>query len=1141
MPLQFIMGSSGSGKTRFLYEDLIAMSLKEPDRQYVVIVPEQFTMQTQKEIVNLHPKHGTMNIDIVSFNRLAYRIFEELAVTTLTILDDMGKSMVLRKVAADQKKNLRLFQGHLNQNGFINQLKSMLSELYQYGIGSEELLTASKESKSALLREKLKDLSVICEAFSKEIEERYITAEEILDVLCRVLPESELIQNSVVTLDGYTGFTPVQYRLIGLLLLHARKVTVTVSIDASSNPYEMSGLQNLFYMSRQIIQKVTELARDNGVEKEPDILLGGNGPIRFESSPALAFLEQHLYRYDHAVYEGDPGEQIVICQAGKPGQEIAWVVGRIHRLVRKEGVRYREIAVITGDLPSYSHEIVNRFGADKIPYFMDDKKSILENTMVELIRAALEVVEKGFDYESIFRYLRTGLVTDQTEMVDRLENYVIALGIRGAKRWNETWEQEYRGSRSLNLEELNRFREEIAGPLFRFRDALLEEPKTVRIMAKAVAALLEEHQIAQKMETYRKQFESAGEYSLAKEYEQVYGLVMELFERLVHILGEEKMSRKEFADILDAGFAEISVGVIPATIDRIVVGDITRTRLDDIKVLFIVGVNDGIVPGRKNTAGILTDADKTLLKSLNLELSPTAREDGFIQRFYLYLMMTKPKHKLVLSYSSFDSEGKTLRPSGLIGEMERMFPALGIQDGKKQQDGIGSLSEGREYLLRGLRDYETYQDDAMFLEIYRLFASSPDYREEVRRLVDAAFYSYQERGIGKAAARALYGTVLQGSVTRIEQYAACAYAHFLNYGLELMERQRYQLAAVDLGNLFHNSIDLCFKELEERGRQAVSLTEEERKELVRVSVERAASEYGNTILLSSARNQYLAKKVERITDRTMWGLIEQLKRGDFAPAGFEVSFSAIDNLGAMKIALSEEEELHLKGRIDRLDLCEDEEHIYVKIIDYKSGSTRFDLAALYCGLQLQLVVYMDAVMEMEERKHPEKKIVPAGIFYYNIKDPMVEKQEGLTGEEIDGRILEQLKMNGLVNSDFDVITHLDREIEQKSDVIPVALKNGLIQETYSSVASERRFAVLREFVRNQLKRRGREILDGSAAVKPYKQGQGTACDYCPYHAVCGFDTKTPGYGFGRFPSMKPEDVWEKIIEETGAEKGSEHV
>jgi len=1131
MSLQFIVGSSGAGKTRCLYENLIRMSMEEPDGQFIAIVPEQFTMQTQKQIVSLHPNHGTMNIDIVSFQRLAYRIFEELGVENLEVLDDMGKTMVLRKVASEQRANLGLYAGHLNKTGFINKLKSMLSELYQYGIQPQDLKVAQVNA-GPLLKEKLKDFEVIFTAFQEAIAERFITSEEILDVLCRVLPDSQLIRNSVITLDGYTGFTPVQYRILKLLMVHARKVIVTVSMDPAEKPYQAAGISHLFYMGKEMVRRLDMLAYEEGVSREKDIFLEETPVRRFVNSPSIGFIEQNLYRY-HNRADWEP-QEVCVYQADSPGQEIREVTAQIHRLVQEEKVRYREIAVITGDLPGYRYEIINRFQLEEIPYFMDDKKSILENVMVEFIRAALEAVRKDFDYESMFRFLKTGLVTADREELDRMENYVMAMGIRGWKRWNCIWENVYRGGRNLNLERLNAFREEILVPVAALRESLRQEDKTIRSMNEGVLACLEACQVREQLEQYRQYFEEHGQYSLAKEYEQVYDRVVELFKRLDALLGEEKVSLKEYAEILDAGFGEIQVGVIPATVDRVVVGDITRTRLDQIKVLFFVGVNEGIVPSKKDGGSLLTDVERELLKRGQMELAPTAKEDSFLQRYYLYLMMTKPSDRLIVSYASFDKSGKSLRPSSLISELRRMFPLLKVQQLEESKRKIYSRIEGKEQLIAGLRDYEHTREDQRFLELYRSYAESPEYRKLVEQLVEAAFYSYEKRGISKAAAKALYGRILQGSVTRLEKYAACAYAHFLNYGMELMERQEYQIASVDMGNMFHNAIDLCFKELEQQGKQVVDLTDVERTDLVKACVSRVTEEYGNTILKSSARNQYLAGRIERMTERTMWALAYQLRQGDFVPTGFEVDFSSLDHLKAMRIPLSDTEELHLRGRIDRVDLYEDDSKVYVKIIDYKSGGTRFDLAAVYYGLQLQLVVYMDAVLELQQRNHPEKEIVPAGIFYYNIKDPLVEKEDEQTPESILGDILEQLKMNGLVNMDDDIMGHMDHVLEGedatgKSAVIPAALKRGAIQSSYSSVAHTEGFAALRQYVRNYLKKSGREILAGSIDAEPYKDGRNSACTYCPYHGVCGFDTRIKGYRYRRFPALKPEEVWPKIV------------
>lgn len=1208
MALQFVFGGSGSGKTRYLYEQAIRLSLEQPDRRFLVVVPEQFTMQAQKEIIRLHPRHGIMNIDVLSFKRLAYRVFDELAVKMPVVLDDMGKSMVLRRVSGRKKSGLGLYGSHLGQAGFINQLKSQISELCQYGITPQDLELLQGETENPLLKQKLGDLGLIFQEFKDYIADHYITAEEILDILCRELPRSEMLKNSVIFLDGYTGFTPVQYRIVELFITHALDVVCAVTVDYGADPYRESGIQNLFYMSKHTVCRLAAMAKAGRVELKEDVILDRRPAWRFAQSPALDFLEQNLYRYNGRAWKGEQDQVKLFC-GQTPEEEVRYVKSRIESLVREQGLRYRDMAVVTGDLAAYGREITRQFDQAGIPFFMDDKKSILENPMVELIRAVLEAV-RDFSYENVFRYLKTGLVYDRAEgtadeaqpvwenaagadsggeaidweeasdgeladvllggtgggadrrysreeaavMTDRLENYVRALGINGWKRWDSQWEAQFKGAENLNLQELNAFRQWILAPLRPLREAMSKDA-TVASVTQALRNYLESMELREKLEEYQAYFAARGlrgDENLAREYGQVYDRVEELFERLTGLLGDEKAERKSYAQILDAGFGEIQVGVIPATIDQVMVGDITRTRLDGVQVLFFVGVNDGVVPQRKNGGSLLGDRDREFFKAHRLELAPTAREDGCMQKFYLYLMLSKPSRRLVITYAGRSADGKSLRPSVLLGEVYKLFPGLTVEDGSTVKWPVQTPRDGKETLIQGLKTYrdlkepdaadgalEDSQWERKFLELYRWFFGQEDYREEVKLLVQAAFYSYEERGIGRAAARALYGEILQGSVTRLEQYASCAYAHFLRYGLELMERREYELEAVDMGNLFHQSIDRCFQVMKAQGRDWRNLTEEGRQGLVKESVSQVVADYGNTIMMSTARYAYLAGRVERMTDRTIWALAEQVKRGDFEPAGFEVSFSAVDNLKAMRIALSPDEELQLRGRIDRMDLCEDGGTLYVKIIDYKSGGTSFDLAALYYGLQLQLVVYLDAALEMEERKNPGKEVVPAGIFYYNIQDPLVEKKEAMTPEEIEQQILRQLRMNGLVNRELEVIRHLDREIETQSDVIPVALKAGLIQESRSSVASGKRFEQLKSYVNRKLRTAGRDILEGDTSLKPYKQSARTACDYCPYHAVCGFDTKTAGYGYRKLKALKPEEIWEELGTEDRAETDGE--
>lgn len=474
-----------------------------------------------------------------------------------------------------------------------------------------------------------------------------------------------------------------------------------------------------------------------------------------------------------------------------------------------------------------------------------------------------------------------------------------------------------------------------------------------------------------------------------------------------------------------------------------------------------------------------------------------------------------------------------MRPSSLMLQLLKLFPEKRLEQPEEEKEALWSPELGMSWVLRGLQDEKSGEND-QFISLYRYFIQAESYRDEMQALSDAAFYTYQDTGIGKAAARALYSPILRGSVTRMELYASCAYAHFLSYGLELSERQMYEIAPSDIGNLFHAAIDMYFTRMKEENRLFSGISEEDRQKMVAECVASVTEEYGNAILGSSYRNQYLERKVYRITDRTIWALTEQLKKGDFEPAGFEVSFSPMDHLRAMRIPLSSEEAIHLRGRIDRIDLCEDGDRLYLKIIDYKTGKTKFDLTDIYYGLQLQLVVYMDAAMEKIGREYPDKTVVPAGLFYYHIEDPMVERKPVESEEETNADILKALRMNGLVNGDREALAHLDNRLGEEatvdSDVVPVSIKNEAIVERRSQAAGEEKFRVLGAYVNRKMKHMGREILDGNIAASPYKNGQKTACDHCPYHSVCGFDLKTDGYQFRRFDKLSPEEIWGKMEE-----------
>ena len=1106
MSLQFIIGNSGAGKSGTAYENIIREASANPDRLYYVIVPEQFTMQTQKTLVEMHPDGGILNIDILSFERLAYRVFEEVGGDTRRIMEETGKNMVLQKLVQMNQKDLVYLRNQMKKPGYLDEVKSLISEFMQYEIKEEELDEMIRESEDkTLLQMKLQDVKVLYQAFREYLSGHFMTAEEVLEVLAKEIQFSEKLKGSVLLLDGYTGFTPVQLEVLRELLAVCERVSVTVTMDVREQFLAMGKPHELFYMSHKMIRSLAELTKNI----EEPVWVAPGRKSRFSDAPALDFLEQHLFRYHRAVYEREQ-QEIQIFSARDPEKEMEETARRILRLVREKDHRYGQIAVITGNLEEYGSVAAQVFEDAGIPYFIDEKHSILMNPFVEYLRAALEMVVQGFSYESVFRYLRCGMSDISRSEADKLENYVIALGIRGIRRWREKWVRIYRGMDPDQIQEINEIRERFVGETGILADGFSGKKKTVEEYCRYLYEFIVQSQIQQKLKVQELYFHEIGNKAMEKEYVQIFGIMMELLDKMAEILRDEVVSPEEFQQILETGMTQAKVALIPPSMDQVLIGDMERTRLKDVCALFFVGVNEGNIPKNTQSGGILTEMDRAFFKDQGMELAPGPKELMNMQRFYLYLNLTKPKELLSLSYSQSNGRGEACSPAFLIHTIKRLFPKLKetrADQPESQMELLETPGTSLEYLLEGLSEENTDELDPVFEELYSWYLRSPKYRELAEKLTDATFLRKPEDKVSASVAKALYGEVSPHGATRLERFSACAFAHFLKYGLAVTERVEYEFKAMDMGNVIHQALENFAVELRRKRLDWSDLDDKVRDEIVDECLDKVAADYGNTILKSSARNHYMVERTRRILRRTVWALQEQLKNGEFHPEGFEVSIGG--------------------GRIDRLDVLKEDNKVYVKIIDYKTGNTSFDLVSIYHGLQLQLVVYMDAAVQAEQRKYPDCEVEPAGIFYYNVKDPMIQKtlQEDL--DELDPEIMKKLKMNGLVSSDPEVIQKLDVSYAS----LPLAYTSKGALRKGSSVASPERFRLLNDYVKKKITEVQDAILTGKADASPYEMGNKNACTYCAYQGSCGFDRKIPGYEFRRLKQFADEEVWKNFEQE----------
>ena len=1057
----------------------------------------------------------------------------------MPVLDDTGKSLVLQKVAADLKEQLPAMGSLLHKQGYIHEVKSAISEFMQYGISTQDMdkLITSAQKRGALAM-KLKDLKTLYRGFQDYIRDHFITTEETLDVLRRSLSKSKILKGSVVVFDGFTGFTPIQNRLIQELMRVCAETIVTVTIGVGEDPYKMDGEQKLFHLSKKTVADLEKLAAEAEVERGEDLFVKG-GPNRFAKAPALHYLEQNLFRYQYEPYAGEQ-QEIHMFEALSPREEVHQTALYIRHLIREQGMTYRDIAVVIGDLEGYASYVETEFGQLEIPCFLDRTRGIVLNPMIEYIKSALQLYIKDFSYDTVFHFLRSGMADISREEIDELENYVIRTGARGYRTYSRLFTRRTEEMQG-NAEGSEQAEEKTMERLNRIRQQFMDAVEILHMGSQEKAGdyvshlydFLEQNQVQQKLLNYQQQFEKEGDLSRAREYAQIYRLVMDLLDQVYELLGEEEISRQEFADILEAGFGEITVGTIPQNVDRIVVGDMERTRLKQVKVLFFLGVNDGNIPKNASKGGIISDMDREFLIESGTEMAPSPRQQMYIQRLYLYLNMTKPSEQLYLSYAKVNSEGKGIRPSYLIDTVRKLFPAMSVEypQNRSRLEQIEGRQEGARYLAEELREYvegtlpeEERQD---FYLMYRAYEADAAGRDLLTR---AAFRRYRESGLSRIVARALYGQQLENSVSRLETYAACACRHFLQYGLSLQEREEFGFEASDMGTVYHAVLENFAGKLAESNLTWWDFTEDFAAKAVKESVEAYAATYGETVLYSSARNEYAITRMSRILTRTVLTLQKHLKQGSFQPDDYELSFRFAEDLDSIHVDLSEDEKMHLQGRIDRIDVSEDAEHVYVKVIDYKSGNRKFDLAALYYGLQLQLVVYMNAAMEMESRKHPDKEIVPAALLYYHIDDPTIETPVELTDEQINEQILAKLRMNGVVNSDPEVVERLDRYMQDKSVVIPVEKKKDGSFSARSSVLSREEMQLISSYVDAKIRSIGREILDGKIAANPYEKGNEEACTYCAYKKVCGFDGSIPGYEKRQLEDLDKQALMQRMQE-----------
>lgn len=1132
MALAMIYGRSGSGKTTELFRRLRAgLAGADIRSKRYVIVPDQFTYMMEKKILEEFGEENGFKIQVVGFRTLSQRVLERVGGIRRPVLSPVGQSMLVSSLALKQKNDLKLFRKSAAYAGFAQMVSQTIKELKNYAITPQELQAAAGNLPDGELRYKLEDVALLYQSYEDQLHQNFVDPEDQLDTAIQMLKASDYLNGSEFYVDEFSDFTPRQLEMIEVLLGKGN-VYITLTFEEGLDKQH----KGLFALTVDTDLALMDMAARQGIRLEAPVFLRGTG--RFQGHPELAHLEREFYHYPNEVYSGEVSS-VRILRAQNPYEEMELVARDIVRQVRDNGLRFQDLAILLRDLDTYGAILQSVMAQYEIPVFIDARKEIDTNPLAAFISGFFEIHRRNFQFEAVFKYLKTSLLPIPREDIDLLENYCLANGITGWKWLEEIWQwpvpQVEEGLEEQRLKNhLNELRDAIVDPLQECF-AAMEQAPTVREKATLFYEFLVHSHALLTFTAWIDERETTDSEQ-HREYSQILDSLLQVLDQMVEAMGDEPMGLEDFGNTLLVGLSSIRISLIPATLDQVIVGDIARVRSGAVRGIYIVGTNDGVLPRTPASVGIFTDSDREALQEIQLYLSKDSRTRAFYEQFYVYNALTIGTDFLTVTYPTSDAEGKALRPSMIIGRLKKLFPGLReeisqsyLEKGSPGRETITCEREAfRELIAQLRRHHDGAPVDPVWREVYARLREHPDYSDRLRHVEAGLRYTNYPAELRAEHMEALYGKKLYLTVSRLETFSRCPFAYFVKYGLRAKERKEFILSTPDVGSLMHDVLDRFTKKIREEALDWKDLTPDFTRQAVDHLMEEALSQQKNPVLASSRRYQHMTGKLKHIIASSVDVIQNQIIRGEFEPLYSEVGFGPNEMIPPIVLDLEGGREINIVGRIDRVDVLRQEDRNYIRIIDYKSGMKELTLSDIVYGLQLQLLVYLDVVLRNAHR-FLAGETLPGAVLYYRIYRPTVENGAAMSDEDLKTVILKELRLRGLILKDVHLVRSMDQGMTDISLVIQAKLKDGEVTAEGTNqkelLVDQAQFDLLRDYVASTIKRISLALINGDISITPVKTDKSTACDYCEYRSICQFDPGQPGNEYRRVRKLKPEQAW----------------
>lgn len=909
MALQIIYGKPGSGKSKYCF-DKIAKQIKTEKKIYM-ITPEQFSFTAEEKLMKAVKSHAIINAEIITLSRMAYRVIDEIGGKNQIHLSKQGKAMLIYSILNKHKKELK-FLGKSDEN--IELSMNAITEFKKHGITVENLREEIQKTEDTYLKTKLNDMILVYEKFQEQIEGKYIEETDLLTLLFNHIEETKIVEDSIIYLDEFAGFTKQEYAIIGKFIKLAKQVNLTICTDdlnSCTNPN-----MDIYYSNKETIAKIWHLINENDLALEKPVHL--TNQYRFKTEE-LKHLSENMNNHQSTKYEKKV-ENIELFLAQNPYSEIENVAKKITQLIKKENRRYKDIAIITKNLEEYASLVRAIFSKYEIPVFIDEKRDVNQNIIIQYVLALLETIHQNFTIETVFNYLKLGFSSIELDEIFELENYCNKWGIKKNKWKTDFIYESEKLDKKQKIERYNELRKQIIDPLLALKEKI-NQNKTVKNITKCIYAFLQEQKIEEKVTKKIHELEEKSMIDLANEYVASYKIILDLLDEMILVFGEDKTTIDQYSKILKIGLKNSELGKIPGTQDQVILGDIDRSRSHKVEVVFILGLNDGKFPGVNKEEGFLDDEDRKKLKQDGIELAKGTIDKLYEENFNIYKAFTTAENKIYLSYLSSDKEGKSLRPSMLIHKIKKQYPKLQEKSDlvNKQYEMVNEQVTYEELLenIAKLRDKQEIPN--IWYEIYHYYKGKTQWQKRLENDLKGLTYTNLPQDIKKENVDKLYGNTLNTSVSRLEKYRSCPFSYYLQYGLKLKERENLKIHTFETGSFMHETIDEFFEKVREEKLGLAQIEEDKIQQMVSEIIDKNLELSKNFIFTTTAKYKMLVKRLKRIVSKALKYIIQTLIYSDFSIQGTEIEFNKKGNYQPIILTLEDGKKVEITGKIDRID------------------------------------------------------------------------------------------------------------------------------------------------------------------------------------------------------------------------------